>query len=78
MELEGIAVSSTDALHAIAHATWNAVYAVEDGERSIRFTNAYLVRPDAHGALKVFGWITGNEEEAMRKHGIGVRPSTSS
>lgn len=76
MELEGVTVSSIDALHAIAHAAWNAVYAVEGGERSIRFTNAYLVRLDAHGAPKVFGWITGDEEEAMRKHGIGDRPST--
>ncbi|MDP9606490.1 nuclear transport factor 2 family protein [Variovorax sp. NFACC27] len=78
MELEGVTVSSIDALHAIAHAAWNAVYTVEGGEKSIRFTNTYLLRLDALGALRVFGWITGDEEEAMRKHGIGDRPTTSS
>lgn len=74
MELEGVTVSSIDDLHALARTAWKAVYAVksaEAGEKVIRFTNVYLVRLDASGALKVFGWITGDEEEAMRAHGIG-------
>ena len=71
MELEGVTATHIDPRHALAHASWNAVYTVDDGERSVRFVNAYLVRLDAHGSLKVFGWITGDEEEAMCKHGVG-------
>ena len=75
MELESVTVSSIDALHALAHTAWNAVYSVDGGEKSIRFVNAYLMRIDAHGALRVFGWITGDEKEAMRRHGIADLPA---
>ncbi|MET4578144.1 nuclear transport factor 2 family protein [Ottowia thiooxydans] len=71
IELEDVTATGVDPLHALAHTDWNAVYEVDGGERSIRFTNAYLVRLESTGSLKVFGWITGDEEEAMRQHGIG-------
>lgn len=71
MELEGVTPVPIDPLHALAHTDWKAVYEVDGNERSISFTNAYLVRLEANGSVKVFGWVTGDEEEAMRKHGIG-------
>ncbi len=55
--------------HALAHVSWRASYDVRGEERLVDFTNAYLVRV-AQGRARVFGWVTGDEDAELRKHGI--------
>ncbi|WGD50030.1 nuclear transport factor 2 family protein [Bradyrhizobium sp. CB1650] len=64
-----ISVESIDTLHALARVNWRATYDLEGTQKSIDFTNIYLVRVDDGGA-RVFGWITGDEDAELRRQGI--------
>lgn len=69
MDVEEVRVEPVDALHALAHVRWRATYDVGGDRKTIGFTNAYLTRVE-NGRAKVFGWITGDEQAELRKHGI--------
>ncbi|GGC75211.1 DUF4440 domain-containing protein [Chelatococcus reniformis] len=69
MEVRKIRVEPIDELHAIARVDWRAVYIVGGGEKVIDFTNAYLARLKGDRAT-VFGWITGDEDAELRRHGV--------
>lgn len=69
MEVSQLRVTPIDELHCLAHVDWRATYDVGGVQKIIDFTNAYLVRiEDARG--KVFGWVTGDENAELRKHGV--------
>lgn len=71
MRLGAIRLSPIDDHHSVAHVAWTATYARKDGpDAVIDFDVHYLVRklgPEA----KVFGWISGDERELLKRHGIG-------
>ena len=69
MAIWNILVEPIDAFHALARVNWRATYDVEGTQKSIDFTNIYLVRVDDGGA-RVFGWITGDEDAELRRQGI--------
>lgn len=69
MEVRDLRIEPIDEMHAIAHVSWRATYDVRGTQKTIDFTNAYLTRI-ANGRARVFGWITGDEEATLRKHGI--------
>lgn len=69
MEVRGLRVTPIDALHGLVHVDWRAIYDVDGARKLIDFTNAYLVRIDGAKG-KVFGWITGDENAELKKHGI--------
>lgn len=70
MNVRNLDVSAIDELHGLARVEWRAIYKVEGAQKVIDFTNVYLVRLEGPSA-KVFGWITGDEAEVLRQHGIG-------
>ncbi|MDX3905835.1 MAG: nuclear transport factor 2 family protein [Pigmentiphaga sp.] len=70
MAVHQLHVDPIDALHAIAFVDWIATYDRQGSTLNIPFTNAYFVRLQGD-APKVFGWVTGDEEAELRKHGIG-------
>jgi hypothetical protein len=69
MKVQRVLVEPIDELHAIARVDWQASYDAKAGPKVIDFTNVYLTREE-NGQAKVFGWITGDEEAELRKHGI--------
>lgn len=69
MTVRDLAVERVDALHALARVAWRATYDVRGASKAIEFTNVYLVRVDGDRA-RVFGWITGDEDAELRRHGI--------
>ncbi|XUY30584.1 nuclear transport factor 2 family protein (plasmid) [Agrobacterium sp. rho-8.1] len=69
MRLRGIRIHPIDGLHALATVDWTAVYEAKGETKTIDFVNDYLVRV-VDGTAKVFGWITGDEQAEMKKHGI--------
>lgn len=70
MRLRHLRLSPIDAQHCLAHAGWRAVYARDDlPETTVDFDVHYLVQV-LDGAARVFGWVTGDEEAALRRHGI--------
>ncbi|MBV7481491.1 nuclear transport factor 2 family protein [Bordetella sp. BOR01] len=69
MQLRHLRVVPIDPLHGLAHVEWRAIYDIEGAQKMITFTNVYLVRIE-NDKGKVFGWITGDEDAELKKHGI--------
>jgi hypothetical protein len=70
MQLRGVRVSQIDKEHCVAHVAWEATYAREDRpEVTIDFEVHYFVR-GLGSEPKVFGWVSGDEEALLRKHGL--------
>jgi len=70
MRIRDIRVTPIDDLHCLAQVGWTATYARADlPETAIDFEVAYLVQT-LDGTPKVFGWITGDEQQALKDRGI--------
>lgn len=70
MRITGLRITPIDALHCIAHVDWRARYARKGHEDvTIDFPVHYLVQT-RDGTPRVFGWVTGDEQAALREHGI--------
>jgi hypothetical protein len=70
MRIRDVAISPIDEHHCVAHVAWTATYARQDQpDTAIDFDVHYLVQKLA-GEPKVFGWVSGDEQALLRKHGI--------
>ncbi|MDX9996846.1 MAG: nuclear transport factor 2 family protein [Phenylobacterium sp.] len=70
MRVRSVRVTPVDDLHALAHVAWIATYARPDlSETRIDFEVAYLVQDLGEGP-RIFGWVTGDEEAALKAHGV--------
>ena len=70
MRIRDIRLSPIDDHHCVAHVAWTATYArKEQPDVEIDFDVHYFVQMLA-GKPKVFGWVSGDEQELLRKHGI--------
>lgn len=70
MRIRAIRLSPIDGHHCVAHVAWTATYARKDRpDVAIDFDVHYLVR-DLDGQARVFGWVSGDEQALLEKHGI--------
>lgn len=70
MQLRNVHVSPIDEFHCLAHVAWTAIYAREgQPDIAIDFDVHYFVQ-NLDGEPKVFGWVSGDEQALLRKHGI--------
>lgn len=74
MRIRAVRLSPIDEHHCVAHVAWTATYARKDGPEggpdvAIDFDVHYLVRTQ-DGDARVFGWVAGDEQALMKKHGI--------
>jgi Domain of unknown function (DUF4440) len=70
MSIRNVAISPIDEHHCVAHVAWTATYARQDqADIAIDFDVHYLVQK-LDGEPKVFGWVSGDEQALLRKHGI--------
>jgi len=70
MRILDLRLSQVDELHCVAHVTWSATYARKDEtDMNIDFDVHYLVQM-LSGEAKVFGWMSGDEQALLKKHGI--------
>ncbi|TIR42036.1 MAG: nuclear transport factor 2 family protein [Mesorhizobium sp.] len=71
MRIRDVRISPIDEHHCVAHVAWTSSYARKDGpDVTIDFDVHYLVQK-LGGEPKIFGWVSGDEQEVLRKHGIG-------
>lgn len=71
MRKRDVRISPIDEHHCIAHIAWTATYARQGRtDVTIDFDVHYLVQK-LGGEPKIFGWVSGDEQEVLRKHGIG-------
>lgn len=70
MRVRDIRLTPIDELHCLAHVAWTATYVRKDRpDVAIDFEVHYLVQI-LGGEPKVFGWISGDEQALLKKHGI--------
>jgi len=70
MRIRDIRLSPIDEHHCMAHVAWTATYARTDRpDVAIDFDVHYLVQV-LDGEPKIFGWISGDEQALLKKHGI--------
>ncbi|MCY1261294.1 hypothetical protein D9M68_795060 [compost metagenome] len=70
MHIRNVRLSPIDEHHCLAHVAWTATYARQDQpDAAIDFDVHYFVQK-LDGEPKVFGWVTGDEQELLRQHGI--------
>jgi hypothetical protein len=70
MRLRELHLIPIDDSHCVAHVGWTATYARPDPpETAVDFEVHYLVQI-RDGVARVFGWIAGDEDAALKQHGI--------
>lgn len=70
MRLREVRLSPMDKHHCVAHVAWTATYARQgQAEVAIDFDVHYLVQ-ELDGEPRIFGWVSGDEQALLRKHGI--------
>jgi hypothetical protein len=70
MRLRNVRLSPIDDRHCVAHVAWTATYARKDRpDVAIDFDVHYFIQK-LDGEPVVFGWVSGDEEALLRKHGI--------
>lgn len=71
MRITGIRVTPIDEHHSIAHVAWAATYARKgEPDLSVDFEVHYLMQT-LDGEPRIFGWVAGDEQQLLKKHGIG-------
>ncbi|OWV79106.1 hypothetical protein ATY77_28100 [Rhizobium sp. R634] len=71
MRIRDIRISPIDEHHCLTLVAWTAIYARKDrADTAIDFDVHYLVQKLSAEA-KVFGWVSGDEQALLEKHGIG-------
>lgn len=70
MRLRQVRVTPIDAYHCVAHVAWTAIYdRGTNPDVAIDFDVHYLVQHLDDGP-RIFGWVSGDEEAVLRRHGI--------
>lgn len=70
MTIKGIRVIELDRLHAVADVDWQFDYVNKEGKAGqVTFTNFYFITI-ADGSAKVFAYVTPDEDQAMKDHGL--------
>lgn len=70
MRIRDIRLSPIDDHHCVAHVAWTATYARKgQPDIAIDFDVHYFVQK-VDEEPKVFGWVSGDEQALLRKHGV--------
>ena len=70
MRIRQLRISPMDEHHCVAHVAWRATYVRNDKpDVTIDFDVHYLVQ-QLGAEPKVFGWVSGDEQAALKEHGI--------
>lgn len=70
MRIRNVRLSPIDDHHCVAHVAWTATYSRQNQpDVAIDFDVHYFIQK-LDGEPKVFGWVSGDEQAVLRKHGI--------
>ena|SRR5688572_27733136 len=72
MDLKRVDVTELDDFHAMAKTRWSSQFRRKDKTIAvIEFDNIYLLHIPDGGEPKIFAYITPDEQQALKDHGIG-------
>ena len=70
MQLRDVRLSPIDDYHCMAHVAWTATYARKGQPDAVIDFNIHYFVQNLNEEPKVFGWVSGDEQALLRKHGI--------
>lgn len=70
MHVRSVRMQPIDEIHCIADVAWTASYEKLDKQQIDIDFNVYYLMQELNGSLRVFGWISGDEQEALKKYGV--------
>jgi hypothetical protein len=70
MRMRELRIAPIDGQHCLAHVAWTATYArKQQPDVDIDFEVHYFIQK-LKAEAKVFGWVAGDEQAVLKKHGI--------
>ena len=70
MRVRGVEMLPMDALHCVAKVAWTASYEVASKQQVDIDFDVYYLMQERNGKLRIFGWISGNEQELLKEYGV--------
>ena len=71
MEIRGLSITSLDDHHVLARTHWWSSYRRKSGDSvEIEFDNIYLLHIASGQEPKIFAYITGDEQQVLKDHGL--------
>lgn len=70
MRVRDVEMLPIDDLHCVADVAWTASYEVANGQQVNIDFNVHHLMQNLNGKLRVFGWISGNEQELLKEYGV--------
>lgn len=69
MKINQVHITDLDDLHYLVDVYWEAFYSRDEGNQSIEFNVMYMLQ-NQNGALRIFAYITGDEEKVLKEKGL--------
>lgn len=70
MHVRNVEMLRIDELHCVADVSWTASYEVENKPQIDIDFDVYYLMQELNGKLRIFGWISGNEQELLKQYGV--------
>ena len=70
MQILSSSISVLDDFHAINKVRWKAVFETKEGKKGVINFNVIYFLQLINQQAKMFGYITGDEQAAMKEHGL--------
>jgi hypothetical protein len=72
MTIVNLGITLIDDLHAVTKVHWLSTYLRKQDSNpvSIEFDVHYFTQQQQNGGLRIFAYITGDEQKALREHGL--------
>jgi hypothetical protein len=71
MEIRGLSIVPLDDHHVLARTHWWSSYRRKSGDLvEIEFDNIYVLRIETGQEPQIFGYITGDEQQVLKDHGL--------
>lgn len=71
MMLRGVEITGLDDFHAMARTHWSSLFRRKDKSVvEVEFDNIYLLHIPAGGQPRIFAYVTPDEQQVLRDHGI--------
>jgi hypothetical protein AXYL_03602 len=70
MRIRSVRMQPIDEIHCVADVSWTASYEKPDNQQIDIDFDVYYLMQELNGTLRVFGWISGDEQEALKQYGV--------
>jgi hypothetical protein len=70
MRVRDVRISAMDEHHCVAHVAWTATYARNSQPDAVIDFDVHYLMQKLDGQPKIFGWVSGDEQALLKKHGI--------